>query len=115
MNPVNPTRPHNYHLLTPVDWQREAIRHAAHHTGTPVAARAMVEANRYAMFDAVLCYVRDLERANATLQTQRDKACNERNAALLHLSDLRARIEQTTLAQLELEDIQRRLKTQQGD
>lgn len=65
------------HLITPLDWSAEALRHAAAWTGQPEGARALVESRRYlAMHELIerLRAERDAARAEAeALRRERDE------------------------------------------
>lgn len=68
MLPPVPARPANFELLTPADWQVEALQHASKNSGTAEGARALVEARRYAEMDALLRYAQELETQNMQLR-----------------------------------------------
>ena len=68
------------HLITPLDWSAEALRHAAAWTGQPEGARALVESKRYlAMHEQAERLQAELSAANA--RTEQYMA--ERNVARL--------------------------------
>ena len=70
------------HLITPRDWQAEALAFAARELGTPEGRRAMIETNRYgALADQVESLRRERDAALANIE--RMKARKDRHDALL--------------------------------
>lgn len=62
------------HLITPLDWSAEALRHAAAWTGQPEGARALVESKRYlAMHEQIERLRGHLEQAQQQAQAELDK------------------------------------------
>ncbi len=68
--------PHDLHnLITPRDWQAEALAFAARELGTPEGRRALIEARRYgALADQVEALRRGLTAANDAMLRQRAEA-----------------------------------------
>lgn len=63
-----------YHLVTPRDWQAEALAFAARELGTPEGRRALIEANRYgALSDQIEALRRGLTAAHDAMLRARDE------------------------------------------
>ena len=85
------------HLITPLDWSAEALRHAAEWTGQPVGARALVESRRYlAMHELIERLRRERDEARQASDMLRlcmnDAACralvSERDQLAARLAEI---------------------------
>lgn len=73
------------HLITPLDWSAEALRHAAAWTGQPEGARALVESRLYLAMHEL---IERLQAEAAALSRERD----ELQAQLARVHDAREEI-----------------------
>lgn len=83
------------HLLTPRDWQAEAVAHAARECGTPEGRRALAEATRYG---ALADRLADLQAALDAEHAQRLSLQHHAADQAQRVADLEAEIERITEA-----------------
>ena len=79
------------HLITPLDWSAEALRHAAEWTGQPEGTRALVESRRYLAMHELIERLRDAQRTQHDADSRElRRLCAERDAARRERDELKA-------------------------